>query len=62
MFKTFVSLFSGHASCHQVYRSKILCLINTLYLFVSYESQNKQGLFPRTAITCNTSFDNREGV
>ena len=42
---------SGYYMYHQVEYSKIIHCIHTVYLCVFYGSQNKQRLFPYTALT-----------
>jgi hypothetical protein len=54
------SLASTHFTYHQVLRIKTLCSALTVYLRVLYGSQNKQRLFPYTALT-EWFFYNRDG-
>ena len=42
---------SGHYMYRQVWHSKLLPLVHTVYLCVLYGSQNKHRLFPCTALT-----------
>jgi hypothetical protein len=52
------SLTSVHFTYHQALCLKILRSAHTAYLCILYGSENKQRLFPNTALT----FNNREGA